>query len=138
MGKRAQTWRARRRAWWHARERGDVNISAALLWPVMLAIIWLSLQTGLYFFGRQVALSAAEQGAATARSQPVSTTRANTAATTFMASAAGGLVTDPQVTTTVQGASVRVQVTGNAVSLVPGVTFTIHQESVQPIERITP
>lgn len=129
---------ARRRGWWRERERGDANISAVLLWPAVLAIVWLSLQTGLWMFARQVALSAAEQGAQAARSQPVSTARANTAAAGFMAAAGRGLVTDPAVTASITGGSMRVQVTGTAISLLPGVTFTIHQESVQPLERITP
>lgn len=134
-------WRgrcARHRGWWREGERGDANISAVLLWPAVLAIVWLSLQTGLWMFARQVALSAAEQGAQAARAQPVSTARADTAATGFMAAAGRGLVTDPAVTTSITGGSMRVQVTGKAISLLPGVTFTIHQESVQPLERITP
>lgn len=130
--------RSRHCAWRRERERGDANISAVLLWPAVLAIVWLSLQTGLWMFARQVALSAAEQGAQAARTQPVSTARAGTTAAGFMAAAGRGLVTGPAVTATITGGSMRVQVTGTAISLLPGVTFTIHQESVQPLERITP
>lgn len=129
---------ARWRAWWRDRERGDVNISAVILWPLMLGIIWLALQVGCYFYGRQVALSAAQQGASVARTQPVSIDRATAAAERFVTATAGGFVSDPQITATVEGPNVRVVVTAAAVSLVPGIRFTVHQESLQPIEQITP
>lgn len=132
------THAARRRAWWHDTERGDVAISVAILWPVMLALVWLCLQTGLYFYGRQVALAAAEQGAQAARTEPVSTARADDAATRFVASVGGAWVANPQVTAELQGDAVRVTVRGDAISLLPGITFGIEQESVMPLERIAP
>jgi hypothetical protein len=100
----------------------------------MLMLVWLVIQGALLFFGRTLALSAAEQGAQAARLRPVSTARAQTAAQDFLTAAGTGLVVNPQITATTDTTSVRVEVT--AVSLIPGLPLRIHQESVQPLEQL--
>lgn len=124
--------------WLDDRERGDANISAVLLWPAVLVVVWLALQAGLYFFGRQAALGAAEMGASAARVYPVSAERGRSTSTRFVAEAAGSLVTDPLVEVEIAATSVRVRVTGTAVSLLPGLVLTVAQESVQPLEGLVP
>ena len=130
----------RLRARWHALlaapEAGEATISSVILWPVMLLLVWLVIQGALLFFGRTLALSAAEQGAQAARLRPVSTARAQTAAQDFLTAAGTGLVFNPQVKATTDTTSIRVEVTATAVSLIPGLPLRIHQESVQPLEQL--
>jgi Flp pilus assembly protein TadG len=45
------------------RDRGSSAIELAILAPMLLALIWLTIQYALYYQGRQVALAAAQLGA---------------------------------------------------------------------------
>jgi len=45
------------------RDRGSSAIELAILAPMLLAMIWLTIQYALYYQGRQVALAAAQLGA---------------------------------------------------------------------------
>jgi len=117
---------------------GEATVSTVILWPVVLLLIWLITQAAFVYFGRSIALAAAEQGAQTARLQPVSTARGQQAAAQFLEAAGSGLLLTPHVEATTGQATVRVQVDASAVSLLPGLRLTIHQESVQPLEQLSP
>src|SRR6266705_3313627 len=45
------------------RDRGSSAIELVILAPLLLAIIWMTIQYALYYQGRQVALAAAQLGA---------------------------------------------------------------------------
>jgi Flp pilus assembly protein TadG len=129
-----------RRGWARLRahpDAGEASISVVLLWPVVLLLVLVIIQASLVFFARSIALSAAEQGAQAARLEPASASSGQQAATTFLSSAASGLLVAPTAQASVTATSVRVQVNGQAASLVPGLQVPIHQESTQARERIT-
>ena len=51
-------WRALRRAG----ERGALSLELALVFPIVLLLIFTGFQASTYFFGRSLALAAAQEG----------------------------------------------------------------------------
>lgn len=131
-------WRKRWRRMLDHPVAGEATISTVLLWPVVLALIWLLTQAALVYVARNLALSAAEQGAQAGRVLPASPARGALTAAGFLATAGSGLVRNPHISATADAGTVRVQVDATAISLLPGLPLTVHQESVQPIEQLPP
>ena len=125
-------------------ERGVSSLELAILAPAILALIFMSIQTALWLYGRSVALNAAQEGVSRLRlvQPPVYTTgvgeqvRADIQA---YAQQLGG--------TTLQNADVKppsynnpegmvsFTVTGDTVSLVPGLTLHVERTATGPIEQ---
>ena len=131
-------WRASRG------DRGASAVELVVLTPMLLALIWLFIQYGLYYQGRQVALAAAQIGARVARqdanSVPGWQAIAERSAESYYAGLGtkvlGGTVTAVAVP---QGLSqVKVTVTGQAVSIMFGLTLTIHETASGPVECFRP
>ena len=119
----------------HDPERGDGPVSAAVIAPAFLALLFLVIQAGLWGHARTVASAAAQVGALSARGLNTSAD-AGAAARDYLAQTSGGL-TDVTVTTT-RGDQVTVTVTGTAPTLVPGVHLTVNEISSVPADRLTP
>lgn len=127
-----------------ARDRGASAIELAILTPMLLALIWLAIQYALYFQGRQVALAAAQVGDRVAREQAATvrgwqTNAENDAATYY--DGLGTKVLGNGITATasrVGNNEVQVTVTGQAASIMFGLTLTINETAVGPIECFRP
>lgn len=118
----------------HDPERGDGPVSAAVIAPVFLAVLFLAIQAGLWGHARTVASAAAQVGAVSARGLNA-TTEAGAAARAYLAQTGGGL---SDVTVTAARADqVTVTVTGTAPTLVPGVTLRVDATSTAPVDRLT-
>jgi Flp pilus assembly protein TadG len=119
-------------------------VELVILTPMLLALIWLFIQYALYYQGRQVALAAAQIGARVARqdanSVPGWQTIAERSAESYYAGLGtkvlGGAVTAVAVPLGVS--QVRVTVTGQAASIMFGLTLTIHESAGGPIECFRP
>ena len=144
----------------HAGERGGgVGVEMALIWIAMLALVAAATQVALVFYAGQLALTAAQDGvhagatqtaaqdpAAQARAvlEPVSQGRAQDAARDaaqgFLARASGTVFTPTAVTVSVEqgGGLLRVQVRGQALSLIPGTKLTVDKTAVAALEQVTP
>ena len=115
-----------------------------LLAPMLLALIWLVIQYALYYQGRQVALAAAQIGARVARQDantvPGWQAIAEHAAQSYYAGLGtrvlGGTVT--AVAAPAGVSQVKVTVTGQAASIMFGLTLTIHETAGGPIECFRP
>lgn len=126
------------------KDRGSSAIELAILAPLLLAMIWLTIQYALYYQGRQVALAAAQIGARVARQdentvpgwQAIAQNDAESYYQGLGTKVLGGNVT---AVASISGpGEVRVTVTGQAASIMFGLNLTIHETSGGPIECFRP
>lgn len=119
-------------------ERGDETIEAVLVTPVLLLVIMVVIQFGLWFHASHVAEAAAQQGAGVARLEGATAADGRTSAQQFMVDAASGLVDHVSVTSTRDNQITRVVVDGTLHSIVPGLNLHVHGDATSPIERFRP
>jgi Flp pilus assembly protein TadG len=125
-------------------DRGSSAIELAILAPLLLAMIWLTIQYALYYQGRQVALAAAQIGARVARQDAHSVPGWQAIAQRDAEAYYQGLGTKVlgngiSAVASVSGpGQVRVVVTGQAASIMFGLPLTIHETAGGPIECFRP
>ena len=107
--------------------------------PVVLLATLLVVQYGLAYYARQVAAGAAHDGAAAAARQDASPEQGATLAEELIDQAGGSLLESYTVTTTTDGDTVTVTVTGNVASLLPFFgTVTVKATGSAKVERFEP
>lgn len=122
-------------------DRGSTNIEMAILWPVFVLAVLLGVQIALIFYGRTVALAAAQRGA-TAQSAYGAPAGVGDAQARAYVTRMGDVLNDWEVTVTpaVEGGSeptaVRVTVSGTTLGWL-GLKFRVSQTAYSPIERFT-
>jgi Flp pilus assembly protein TadG len=125
-------------------DRGSSAVELAVLAPVLLLLVWLTIQFALWSQGRQVALAAAQVGARVARQDantvPGWQALAQQSAQSYYAGLGtrvlGGNIT---ATAATYGTSeVRVTVTGNVASILFGLQLPINETAGGPIECFRP
>ena len=121
----------------HRADRGGAVVELAILWPVIVLVIFGAVQVTTYFTARTVALSAAQVGVATERRYDAMPGSGRDRAEEFLAGA-GDWLADPEVDPPVRtDEQVLVTVHGRALSVVPGVSWEIRQSARGTIERFT-
>lgn len=120
-------------------DRGASAVEAVILYPVVLLLIFATVQAGLFYYGRATALAAAQQGLQAARVETGSTTTGLGAAQEFLgeAGSGGGLLDNVTITPTRTAATTTVTVSATIPSLVPGATFAVSQTATGTVERVT-
>ncbi|HLU45360.1 MAG TPA: TadE/TadG family type IV pilus assembly protein [Natronosporangium sp.] len=112
-------------------------IEMAILWPIALIAIFGGVQVATYFTARTVALSAAQVGVAAERQYDAVPGSGVERAEAFLANSGDWLVnarvSDPVRT----DEEVFITVSGEALSLLPGVTWEVQQTARGTIERFT-
>ena len=118
-------------------ERGSAAVQTAMLFPVVLLLVFGIIQGALWFHARNIALGAAQEGARAASAEGGA--GGEQRAREFVSNLTGGtLIRELDVRETATGEMVTITVVGNAPSLVPGVTgLTVRQSATAPIERFT-
>ena len=126
------------------RDSGVSAIELAILTPMLLILVWMTIQYALYYQGRQVALAAARLGVRVASQDehtvPGWRAIAQNAAKDYY-SGLGTKVLGRGIGAVafVSGpGQVRVTVTGHAASILLGLTLTIHETAGAPIECFRP
>ena len=120
---------------------GAVNVQMALLWPVVLLMVFAVVQVGLVFYAGQLAATAAQEGVRVGRTSPAAPVSAAQAqAQQFLARTSGPTLTGVAVTASVDpaAATVQVRVTATVVSLVPGLAFPVAADAIGALEDIRP
>ena len=117
-------------------ERGSMSVQMVVIMPLMFLIAFTGLQAGLFFYGRSAALSAATTGARAAAAEDGTAADCQQAAATFLAGL-GDVLTNPRIACTRTATTVTVQVSGDTLSVIPGWTPVVAQESFQQVERLT-
>ena len=119
-------------------QRGDATVEVVLAVPVLMLLIMLVIQFGLWYHASHAASAAAQEGVRAARVYDGSASDGQRRAESFMATAAPTLVEDVQVTAARDLATARVEVRGTLHSVIPGFNVVVHAEAESPIERFRP
>ena len=120
------------------RDRGSATLEISILAPILLLVIFTIIQVGLWSYARSLALGAAQEGVAAGRAYGASTTVGQARAEHFLATVAGDSLLGARVTARSDPAYMRVEVTGRALSVLPGVPgLPVRQHAQGPRERLT-
>ena len=120
------------------KDAGTMSISLALVFPPVLLLILLTVQGGLWWYDRQIALTAAREGSEAQRLFQADPAAGDTQANSFLDRVGGGL-TDRHVSVTASNTTVTATVSVRTQSLLPflpGITIT--QTITAPVERFVP
>ncbi|MEV5762674.1 TadE family protein [Streptomyces tendae] len=134
---------ARLTAWWRrprqADDRGDASIQMAIVFPFVLLATIAVIQASMWYYARQIALSAAREGVTAARAYQAGPADGTARARQVLSRTAGDSLRSVSVSAGSDGARVRVQVSGVAQSMIPGIEgLTITQSASGPVERWVP
>lgn len=127
-------WQGRR---WRD-ERGDTSIQMAIIFPFILLATVAVIQASMWYYARQIALTAACEGATAARAYQSSPGDGAARARAVLGRTAGDSLHGYSVSASSDGQRVRVQVSGTALSMIPGLPgLHITQSASGPVERWT-
>ena len=119
-------------------ERGSVTLEVSILAPVLLVVVFTIIQVGLWSYARSLALGAAQEGLAAGRAYGAPAAAGRARAQSFLDATAGDSLVGGEVTSSATAASLRIEVTGRALSVLPGVPgLPVRQHAEGPIERFT-
>jgi Flp pilus assembly protein TadG len=120
------------------RDRGSVTLEVSILGPVLLLVVFTVIQVGLWSYARSLALGAAQEGVAAGRAHGASAALGRERARAVLDATAGDSLRSPSVTSSVSAATLRIEVRGRALSVLPGVPgMPVRQSAEGPIERFT-
>lgn len=121
------------------RDRGSVSLELVIVFPVLLLIIFGGIQGAMYYYGRSIALAAAQEGSRVAAAQNGSTGAGYAAATTFITQAGGtDVLQGSQISSSRSATDATVTVRGSSLSILPGLGgLDITQSASAPLERLT-
>ncbi|MEV5010033.1 TadE/TadG family type IV pilus assembly protein [Streptomyces sp. NPDC094154] len=129
-------------AWWEGRrwrdDRGDTSIQMAIIFPFVLLATVAVIQASMWYYARQIALTAAREGLTAARAYQSSPADGAAQARNVLGRTAGDSLSGYSVSAGSDGQRVRVQVSGTALSMIPGVPgLQVTQSASGPVERWT-
>lgn len=128
--------------WWQGRrwrdDRGDTSIQMTIIFPFVLLATVAVIQASMWYYARQIALTAAREGLAAARAYQSSPADGAAQARNVLGRTAGDSLSGCSVAAGSDGQRVRVQVSGTALSMIPGVPgLQVTQSASGPVERWT-
>ncbi|MER7568909.1 TadE/TadG family type IV pilus assembly protein [Streptomyces sp. NPDC097941] len=128
--------------WWQGRrwrdDRGDTSIQMAIIFPFVLLATVAVIQASMWYYARQIALTAAREGLTAARAYQSSPAAGAAQAQDVLRRTAGDSLRGYSVVASSDGQRVRVRVSGTALSMIPGVAgLQITQSASGPLERWT-
>lgn len=120
-------------------ETGSATLELAILGPVLILLTFTVVQAALYYHAANLVAAAAREGVTAGRSYGASPQAGPARARQFLAAHAGDSVTRPVVSADGSDAVlVRIQVTGTALSVLPGLPGpTVRHTAQGPRERYT-
>ncbi|HVW35615.1 MAG TPA: TadE/TadG family type IV pilus assembly protein [Acidimicrobiia bacterium] len=117
-------------------EQGSVTLEAVLVLPVLLLSIMAVVQVALFAHASNLANTAAREGTRSLRLTGQDDTGRERAAE-FLHDHGAQVVLEPAVVAGSRQGVASVDVSGRAVSLIPGLSFPVHGHSAGPIEAFT-
>ena len=119
-------------------ERGSATLEIAVLGPALLLLVFTIVQASMWFYARSLALAAAQEGVAAGRAYLADPGAASREAQAWLERNAGDSLKSASVSTSASGQSVRVEVRGRALAVLPGWAGpTVSQSAEGPVERFT-
>ena len=121
------------------RDAGSASLEIAILGPALLLLLFTVIQAGMWFYARNLALAATQEGVDAARGYQASSAAGVARAHSFLQRAAGDSLQAVTVSATGSSATaVRIEVRGRCLSLIPGLAgLAITQSAQGPVERFT-
>jgi Flp pilus assembly protein TadG len=120
-------------------ERGAVSLGqAVVIAPVLLFGLMLIVQAGLYFHARNVVEQAAQEGAAEARAFDGNEASAKQRALEYLGILGDRALTNRHVSVNRNPETASVTVSGDVISLVPFVSWSVEESASGPVERYVP
>jgi Flp pilus assembly protein TadG len=119
------------------RDRGASSVEMVLALPIVLTVLFLAVQAGMWFYARSIALAAAQSGARTSAMLDSSLQAGLSDARSFATGVGGTTLSDITVTGDRSATSSTVTVSGHTVRLVPFMDLTVTQTATLPVERYT-
>ena len=118
-------------------ERGALAVELAVVFPVVLLLVWIGFQLAFVFLANRVALAAAEEGARSARGYAGSAAAGDARAHRFLAQLDSNVLLQPQVHAYRTSERAGVVVEGQTQQVVPGLGLVLHvRRAVDgPVER---
>ena len=121
------------------RDKGETSAQVVLVVPVIILVLMLAIQAGLYFHTSNVAGAAAAQGATAASSVNITSSVAvqlgQTSARNFVTAAGAQLLATPLVVVGAGIVSVTVQV--KVPRIIPFFSSSVGRSVIEPLERFT-
>ncbi|MCP2337511.1 TadE family protein [Actinomadura rupiterrae] len=115
-----------------------MSVETVLAVPVLMMTVLACTQVCLLFLARSIALAAAQEGVRAARPEHASHAGGGTVARSYAVQTAGGFLHSVTATSRADKTTVRVRVTGQALSLVPLLpSLPVHAEAAGAIEKFT-
>jgi Flp pilus assembly protein TadG len=119
-------------------ERGEATTEMVLVVPVLLVLITLVIQFGLWYHASNVADAAAEEGVRAARLRGGTAEAGQATTENFLSQAGPTIVVAPEVSVSRDSDTARVEVHGSVVSVVPGIRLPIDALAESPLEEFRP
>jgi Flp pilus assembly protein TadG len=121
-------------------ERGSISLELVVVFPAILLVLFFGVQVALYYYARNIALAAAQEGLRTARAENGTAAQGQLRAYEFISSAnsGGGVLTGVSVNPSRTTTEASITVTGNALEVIPFLPMPkVTQTAVGPVERFT-
>ncbi len=110
----------------------------AILYGSVLVVVLTLIQVGLWFYGRDLALTAARSGVDLGRGYgTVDPSAAQAHARDVAARTATGVLNNPTATATIDATTMTVTVQAQVTSLMPGLELTVSQSSTAALEELS-
>lgn len=116
-------------------ERGSASTEAVLVTPVLLFLVMLVVQFGLWYHAQHVVRAAAQEGVRAARAEAGTDAAGTERVFAFLASAGPSIVADLEVSAERDPDVASVSIRGEAVSVVPGFHLPVKATATSPVER---
>ena len=117
-------------------QRGDLTLELSVIFPALVLFIFLSVQVGLWWHGRQVAEAAAQEAVEAAQVEGATDQDGADAAVWFLTQA--GFMTGITIEVTRDGDNVTATVSGDAFDIIPLGSWPITATATGPIEQTIP
>jgi len=110
-------------------ERGSVSLELAVVFPIVLLLVFTIVQTGIYYYARTLAMTAAQEGLREASALTGTPAQGTDKATSFLDRTADGWVTGRTVTADRTVSTSTVTVTGQASALLAAFASAVNAAS---------
>jgi Flp pilus assembly protein TadG len=121
-------------------DSGFATVEALFTVPVMVLVIWAAVQVGLWWYGRQLAETSAQEAARAARAYAATAAAGQAEGYSYLGKVdgTGTALHNPSIRVTRGAQTVTVTVKGEIVSLVPWVSPTVTITVTSPVETYVP
>jgi len=118
------------------RDSGAASVELVLATPLLLLLLMAGVQFALWAHARNMAQAAANEGVQTARAYGSSAAAGRADTRALLADLSGGSLTGTNVTASRSATSATIVITGQATSVIPGLTFPVRISVTAPVEKV--